>query len=218
MLIDQVRNLLDGTGDAGFAVDGQQFICAWNKGAEKFLGYPCSEILGKPCAPIFQGRTGLGKRVCSEPCRILDCALRGREISGFEMEVRAKSGRRFWVAASVLVFRDDRTNRHLLLHILQDINRLKKTERLNSELVRIARQITALPDEPTSHLPPCPPLTPKEEMVLRFIAEGCAVADLAKKLSVSAGTVRNHLNHVNEKLQTHNRLEAVFQARRRGII
>jgi DNA-binding CsgD family transcriptional regulator len=41
---------------------------------------------------------------------------------------------------------------------------------------------------------------------------------VATALGISAQTLRNHLRHVNQKLGTHNRLEAVIHAAHRGLI
>ena len=41
---------------------------------------------------------------------------------------------------------------------------------------------------------------------------------IARKLSISAQTLRNHLHHINRKLRTHTRLEAVTHAQQRGLI
>ena len=52
----------------------------------------------------------------------------------------------------------------------------------------------------------------------RLFAEGSTPAAIAHTLSISAQTLRNHLHHINRKLRTHNRLEAVTHALRRGLI
>lgn len=50
-------------------------------------------------------------------------------------------------------------------------------------------------------------------------AEYCERAiRVASELGISSQTLRNHLYHVNQKLGTHNRLEAVVHAVRRGLI
>jgi len=45
-----------------------------------------------------------------------------------------------------------------------------------------------------------------------------AAVQVASELGISSQTLRNHLYHVNQKLGTHNRLEAVVHAVRRGLI
>lgn len=217
MLEGELWKLLAGTGDAAFAVNDQGLICAWNPAAERLLGYASSEVLGRPCASILQGQGASGVRVCSEQCGIIDCALQGHEISNFEMEIKTRSKRRIWVNASILVFRDDRTRQRLLAHILRDINRAKEAEQLTSAFVRVAKKIAVLP-ETESALPPTPALTDRERIVLRLIAEGKGTTYVSRELCISTGTLRNHLSHINAKLHTHNRLEAVIQAKRRRIL
>jgi PAS domain S-box-containing protein len=218
VLAGDLSKLLDGTADAAFAVNDQGLICAWNRAAEKFLGYPASEVLDKPCAQLFQGRSTLGAQICTEPCSVIDCALLHREIPNYDMEVKVRSGRRVWVNVSILVFRDERTNRHLVAHLIRDISRKKVSEELTRKLVQIAQQVSNLSEEEEAALPPVLPLTEQERRVLRVLAEGKSPSTLARELRISPRTLRNHLHHINQKLHTHNRLEAVIQATRRGII
>ncbi|MEV4817675.1 response regulator transcription factor [Micromonospora tulbaghiae] len=62
------------------------------------------------------------------------------------------------------------------------------------------------------------PLTPREREVLDVAAEGLPVREIAQKLGVSPGTVRNHLSHVMAKTGARTRLEAVRLARESGWI
>jgi two-component system response regulator DesR len=60
------------------------------------------------------------------------------------------------------------------------------------------------------------PLTPRERDVLLACSDGLATADVAKRLWVSEGTVRNKISEVLGKLGARNRAEAVRIARERG--
>jgi two-component system response regulator DesR len=60
------------------------------------------------------------------------------------------------------------------------------------------------------------PLTPREHEVLAASREHATVAELAKALYLSHGTVRNHLSSVMQKLDARNRAEAVRFAEERG--
>lgn len=60
------------------------------------------------------------------------------------------------------------------------------------------------------------PLTERERQVLRLAAEGVSTSDVAKKLSLSAGTVRNYLSEAIDKLGASNRIEAARIARSKG--
>jgi DNA-binding CsgD family transcriptional regulator len=54
--------------------------------------------------------------------------------------------------------------------------------------------------------------------VLQLFAGGKDSADVADRLGITAQTLRNHLHHINQKLRTHNRLEAVMNAIQRKLI
>ena len=60
------------------------------------------------------------------------------------------------------------------------------------------------------------PLTRREHEVLLAARQHATVADLAKALYLSPGTVRNHLSSVMQKLDARNRAEAVRVAEERG--
>jgi two-component system, NarL family, response regulator DesR len=60
------------------------------------------------------------------------------------------------------------------------------------------------------------PLTPREREVLTAALPGIGHAEIAARLSLSEGTVRNHLSAAMQKLGVHNRLEAARLAEQRG--
>jgi two-component system response regulator DesR len=67
-------------------------------------------------------------------------------------------------------------------------------------------------------LRPGPPLTTTELRVLEVAALGTPVKDIASRLSLSPGTVRNHLSRVIAKTGARNRIEAIYIARQSGWI
>ena len=60
------------------------------------------------------------------------------------------------------------------------------------------------------------PLTDRERQVLRLRAEGMSTSDIAKKVNLSAGTVRNYLSGAIDKLRAANRIDAARIARDKG--
>lgn len=60
------------------------------------------------------------------------------------------------------------------------------------------------------------PLTDRERQVLRLAGEGLTGADIAAKLFLSEGTVRNYLSAAIAKLGARNRVEAARIARAKG--
>ncbi len=67
-------------------------------------------------------------------------------------------------------------------------------------------------------LPELPRLTPREQEVLRLLAQGLAAKEMAKALRVSPETVKDHLENLYAKLEAKNRVEAVEKARRLGLL
>ena len=60
------------------------------------------------------------------------------------------------------------------------------------------------------------PLTPREREVLLAALPGISHAEIAARLSVSEGTVRNHLSAAIQKLGARNRMEAARLAEQKG--
>jgi LuxR family maltose regulon positive regulatory protein len=61
-------------------------------------------------------------------------------------------------------------------------------------------------------------LTEREHAVLRLLAEGRSMDEVAERLVISAHTVRTHLRNIYNKLDAHNRMQAIDQARRLGLL
>jgi two-component system response regulator DesR len=60
------------------------------------------------------------------------------------------------------------------------------------------------------------PLTERERQVLRLAGEGARSAEIAERLHLSQGTVRNYLSEAIGKLGAANRIEAYRLARAKG--
>ncbi|MGA7297597.1 MAG: response regulator transcription factor [Rhodanobacteraceae bacterium] len=60
------------------------------------------------------------------------------------------------------------------------------------------------------------PLNDRERQVLRLAGEGKSAGDIAEKLNLSHGTVRNYLSEAIGKLGVSNRIEAYRLARQKG--
>ena len=64
----------------------------------------------------------------------------------------------------------------------------------------------------------CDELTAREHEVLALVVEGASNADIARKLGIAGGTVKNHISSIFEKLGVTQRTEAVAVAIKRGIV
>lgn len=217
MLDRELFELLDHTSDAAFAVSDGGEIRAWNAAAETLFAFTRDEVIGRTCFDLLQGRGPLRTRVCTEHCHARDCAAHQRPIPDFDLEVKTRAGRRAWVNVSTVVHVDRRTGRRLLVHLARDIGRRKRSEALVERVLRLSRQIADASHE--THRPgPTIPLSEQEQRVLQRFSEGLRAADVERELDISPQTLRNHLHHINQKLGTHSRLEAVIHAIRRQLI
>lgn len=77
------------------------------------------------------------------------------------------------------------------------------------------RVATALREEPlrTDSL-----LSPREEELIQYLADGLSTADVAERMCISPKTVKNHLASIYDKLGAHDRTQAVLTAVRLGIV
>ena len=61
-------------------------------------------------------------------------------------------------------------------------------------------------------------LTSRERLILKLLAEGVAVRDIAGRLDVSQHTVRTHMQNLYAKLGAHSRLDVVRFAAEHGLV
>jgi PAS domain S-box-containing protein len=218
MLERELAELLEGTTDAAFTVDLQGEIRTWNKAAEKLFGYPSSLAVGKACAALVGGTVNGSTPVCCESCDILECVRVGRNVSNYDMEIRTSAGERVWVNVSLLVASNEHTQRRLVVHLMRDIHGRKKAEQLTSEVLRVAKSLVKAMDGNEGEMPPMLPLTAQEKKILKVLATGKTTKEVAAELRISTATLRNHISHINQKLHTKSRIEAVMQALKRRLI
>lgn len=60
------------------------------------------------------------------------------------------------------------------------------------------------------------PLTERESQVLELVAEGKTTKEIAAELYLSAGTVRNYISTILDKLGVGNRIEAIQRVKEKG--
>ena len=218
MLESELFNLFERTTDAAFTVNQEGEICSWNKAAENLFGYAAQEALRTTCHELFEGLGPLGTPVWPALSRVAEC--NGKEssaIPNFDVSVKTRSGRRVWINMSTVEFVNARTDRRLLVHLAHDITDQKRTEDLVHKMLDLSRELTGV-GESAVRAAPVPSLSEQERQVLKLFADGKDSADVAHRLGITAQTLRNHLHHINQKLRTHNRLEAVMNAIQRKLI
>lgn len=217
MLEAELFAFLDNTADASFAVRESGEICFWNHAAEILFGYPAGDVLGKACSTVLHGIGALGTDVYLECCAALRSHKDAPLIPNFDLNVTTRSGESIWVNISSISHLNRRTGKTLLVHLARDMTSQKRREEVFHQMVDISREVSALDDTATGAAP-ITPLSSQELEILRIFAMGGSAARIAKSLNISPQTLRNHLHHINQKLRTHNRLEAVMHAMQRRLI
>ena len=217
MLEAELFALLENTADASFAVRESGEICFWNRAAETLFGYPADEVRGKVCSAVLQGVGVLGTAVCLERCIKSQSPKELTLVPDFDLHVATKNGERIWVNLSSLFHVNRRTGKVLLIHLARDISLQKKREDVFRRMAAIAKEVSDLEDTVTGTAP-VSPLSTQELEILKMFAVGTSGQRIARRLGISPQTLRNHLHHINQKLRTHNRLEAVTHALQRRLI
>ena len=219
MLEPELFALLERTADAAYCVSAEGEIRSWNAAAARLFGYSAEDAVGRNVDEILDARDSLGTDALAggadAAARRWDGATGG--IAAFDLDVRTRRGDRLWINVSTIVFDNPRTRRRLYVRLARNVDQGRRNEALLGRMLEAARQVVALNDEEHDQAP-VEVLTRRERTILTLFAEGRNSAAIARKLKISPHTLRNHLHHINRKLRTHSRLEAVTHARRRGLI
>lgn len=81
-----------------------------------------------------------------------------------------------------------------------------------AEFARLSSQAPSRPQ------PLIEPLSERELEILRLVATGASNKEIAAKLFIAEGTVKNHLTNILGKLNVSDRMQAVLKAKELGLI
>ena len=94
--------------------------------------------------------------------------------------------------------------------LLQLIEAIKELHEGGSPMSsNIARKLVSVFREKDGSLPQVNALSARENEVLQLLSKGLLYKEIADKLSISTGTVRQHIHKIYEKLHVQNRTEAL---------
>lgn len=220
MQLHELKQMIESTADAAFAIDGAGTIVSWNIAAEAMFGVSVKEVLGISCGQILQGVDECGP-VCHPDCSIRQAVRCRQHINNFDLQVQTAQGRK-WCNVSTLQANVDSSSLPYAIHIIRPIDTRKRLEILVRDFIVTE---TKLPDEDvkaivSSARSPAREvrLTSREQEVLRLMAKGATTETIAEQLHISRTTVNNHIQHILGKLNAHTRLEAIRRAEHAGLI
>jgi PAS domain S-box-containing protein len=214
----QLTAMLSRSADGAMLVDEDGKVVFWNRAAERLLGFHAEEVVGRPCHDVLRGETLSGHPLCSATCQIGKRVASGRAVRNFDMQARTKAGRMVWLNVSSLPVSTRKPGQFWAAHLFRDITKQAKVRQLADELhtalCSVSSEGPELHPEPPSEIMAALPLSARERDVLRELSLGKDTKDIAESLCISPATVRNHIQHILEKLGAHNRLQALAIASR----
>ena len=221
--MNRLFQALTSAADGAFAINEEQNIIYWNQAAQDILGFAFGEIANQLCYEILAGCDDHDRSICHEHCRVAVTALKGGTLTNFDASVRTKADGLRWVNLSTFTFpaNNGGTGR-VLVHLFRDVTHRKQQEQFIDQVLAAAKN---LQNETSSQALSSAPvesrttdLTEREREVLSLLAQGLSANDIARSLSITSSTVRNHIRNILQKLHVHNRLEAVIYAFKHGLI
>jgi PAS domain S-box-containing protein len=177
------------SGDALFAFDANLTVVSWNRAAEELIGVSADEAVGRHCWEVLGGHDERGNLACHRGCSTARLAREGWPVPRQGLLIRALEGERAVDVSTVTVNDSDRP---LFLHVM------------------------------IPHREAPPPmdglLTPRQQEVLRLLADGVPAKVIAARLGIAQATARNHIHAILVALDAHSQLEAIAEARRLQLV
>lgn len=218
--MSQLLEALNNTADGAFVVDENLRIIYWNDAAEELLKFNGGVIADKPCYRILKGCDEENRLICKKRCKVAELALRFKPVSNYDVRMHTQEGDSRWLNMSI--FPDqigENGDKKVVVHLFRDINGKKEDEIFLRSLLDAARRYHSIPSEVgTEPEILLGELTQREFEVLTLLAQGYGTRDIGQMFSISTNTVRNHIQHILEKLQVHSRLEAVAFAIKNSLV
>lgn len=216
-----------GLSEPAFAVNGSHRIVAWNDGAERLLGLRAEDVIGRRCFEALE----IGDNTLCMACRYFASAQPAEVNPAISALARhhlsitipvAVDGAPRRVQVTTLAAHT-RAGQARFVHLLQQATDDDAAEP-TAEPMRSSPQHERLPTtltesaESGSKLRRPEALTQRELEVLRLLGAGYSTDDIARALSITRVTARNHVNKVLDKLGVNSRLQAVVIASQLQLI
>ncbi|UCG26549.1 MAG: response regulator transcription factor [Chloroflexota bacterium] len=121
---------------------------------------------------------------------------------------------------SIVAYREqEKEEKTYILHLFRDSTNNRDIEALFNRVLDVARNgADPSPASSSAREPSFDELTPREREVLRLLVDGHGTRQIAQTLFIAPNTVRNHIQHILQKLHVHSRAEAVACALRYGLV
>ena len=206
--MDRLLQALASAADGAFVINKERHIIYWNQAAQKILGYVPDDVADQPCYEILEGCDDQGRLICHQHCRVAITALNGGSVTNYDARVQSKANGLRWINMSTFTFSTNgASNDQVLVHLFRDVTQKKKQERFIDQMLAAAKNLQT---EESLQPPTTAPvrfrtidLTIREREVLSLLAQGLSTNEIARSLSITSSTVRNHIRNILQKLHVH---------------
>lgn len=224
--------------EPAFAVNGSHRIVAWNDGAERLLGLRAEEVVGKRCYEALAIENNAMCMACrffaSAQRNIVDPTLTTLAQRQLAISVPVSLDGTVRRVQVTTLAAHTRTGQARFVHLLRRIAKEAESEAAadpaGSSLQHERPIAPPRPSDASAGAPLAEPaesgsklrrpeaLTHRELEVLRLLGAGYSTDDIARELSITRVTARNHVNKVLDKLGVNSRLQAVVIASQLQLI
>ena len=198
-----------------FACNRNGRIVEWNAHAERLFGHASSDMIGRHCFEVLDGKDVFGNRFCHERCAIRSMIGRRESINLWQVNYRTASSARIDVSVSAVVVNGDTASNCVVVHLLEPAG--NPTSTIGVNVPDKSGSSPPLEDAGDADTDPVE-LTAREQEILRLLSAGRTTAEIVSHLCISPDTVRTHVRNILNKLNAHSRLEAVSVAIRRRLV
>ena len=149
-------------------------------------------------------------------------AKAGLLVPSRDMVVQNRDGAEVWLNVTNIPVPLEIGGLSTVVHIFREANGGRQMEQMIGRLSSIVRQLAASQARQPKHSYTAAahhqPLTPREQQVLRLLAEGANAPSIATTLVLSPTTARKHIQNILKKLNVHTTLEAVAYSSRHNLV
>ena len=202
------------------ATSPQGTVVFWNRTAERILGLPSAQVIGRQINEIITAAAPHQSGVASSSNRLPAGPLdAGRSPCPLIVSMLCASGGHKQIALTPVVVADQPGNDALTVYLFDDPSQTQPPSPARSAMPPPTSEPQHEPVPASVARAPGPnPLSGREMQILRLIAVGTDTDQIAADLQISFHTVRNHIRSLRNKLGAKTKLDAVLTAMRHGLI
>lgn len=205
--------------DGAYAVDEKQRIIYWDPGCEEMFDRSTQWVLGRPCYSVVCGKNPVtGAEFCNRNCPVARLGSGSVGPNNFTISTQGKDQQAMNVTVNIALVPSTCKKGWISMHLLHRGDNQNILESLELSQPGPVKR----PYSTAASLGKCDlnvsRLSKRENEVLQLLAEGLALDLISKRLNISRTTVRNHIQHLQQKLGVHSQTAAVAYAYRHNLV